>query len=64
MIRWYDWAFAILIADLAQSFLFAGFNALTWWEPLLYGLMAGFLLRMWEDGYCQFRLRVEKNERH
>lgn len=59
MIRWYDYVFAILVADLVQSFIFAGFNALTLWEPLIYGLIAGLIIRGWESGYCQFRLRLE-----
>lgn len=61
MIRWYDWAFAVLIADLVQSFIFAGFNAATLWEPLVYGLMAGLMIRAWDEGYCQFRLKMENN---
>lgn len=59
MIRWYDWVFAVLVADLIQSSIFAGFAATTLWEPLVYGLIAGLLLRAWEEGYCQFRLRLE-----
>jgi len=59
MLRWYDWVFAVMVADLVQSFLFAGFAALTFWEPLLYGFIAGLLIRGWNEGYCQFRLRME-----
>lgn len=63
MIRWYDWVIAVLLADLVQSFLFAGFSATTLWEALVYGAIAGLIFRAWEDSYCQFRLRVE-NERN
>jgi hypothetical protein len=59
MIRWYDWAFAIVLADLVQSFIFAGFFATTVWQPIVYGLIAGLIIRGWLDGYCQFRLRME-----
>lgn len=59
MIRWYDWILAISLADLIQSLIFAGFFSITWWEPLLYGGAAGFLIRSWADIYCQFRLKME-----
>lgn len=59
MIRWYDWVLAFILADLIQSFIFAGFAALTLWEPFVYGLIAGLIVRSWETGYCQFRLRQE-----
>ena len=61
MIRWYDWLLAISLADLIQSFLFAGFSSVVWWEPILYGGAAGYMFRLWVDIYCQFRLKFERD---
>jgi hypothetical protein len=60
-IRWYDYVFALVAADIILSFLIMGFNSTTWWEPLLYGGVAGYLARTWDDVYCNFRLRQEIN---
>jgi hypothetical protein len=61
MLRWYDWVAAVIAADIAQTFLFVGFTALTWWEPLLFGLLAGMVIKVWEEQYCYFRLKQERN---
>mgnify|MGYP000102797794 FL=1 len=61
MIRWYDWAVALLAADAITSFLISGFIATTWWEPILYGLCAGGVWRLWDDTYIPFRKRQEEN---
>ena len=57
MIRWYDYIVALLAADVMMTFMFAGFNSTTWWEPLFFGLIAGFVFRIWEKDYCRFRLK-------
>jgi hypothetical protein len=59
MIRWYDYIVAILAADVMMTFMFAGFNSTTWWEPVFFGLIAGFVFRIWEKNYCRFRLKQE-----
>ena len=59
MIRWYDYIVAILAADVMMTFMFAGFNSTTWWEPLFFGFVAGFVFRIWEKDYCRFRLKQE-----
>ena len=59
MIRWYDYLLAILAADLILAFMLAGFDSTTWWEPLLYGLLAGMVWQAWKIDYCTFRLRQE-----
>ena len=59
MIRWYDYIVALLAADVMMAFMFAGFNSTTWWEPLFFGLIAGFVFRIWEKEYCRFRLKQE-----
>jgi hypothetical protein len=59
MIRWYDYALAILAADAIITFLIAGFLSSVWWEPALYGLCAGILWQFWSKDYCQFRLKQE-----
>jgi hypothetical protein len=41
------------------DFLFRGFFATTWWEPMLYGLLAGMIWQAWKKDYCAFRLRQE-----
>lgn len=59
MIRWYDYIVALLAADVMMTFMFAGFNSTTWWEPLFFGSIAGFVFRIWEKDYCRFRLKQE-----
>lgn len=59
MIRWYDYALAIVAADFMLSVMLWGFAATTWWEPMLYGLTAGMVYQIWTKDYCAFRLRQE-----
>jgi hypothetical protein len=59
MIRWYDYLIAVIMADLMLGLILAGFNSTLWWEPLVFGFLAGFVFRMWEKEYCRFRLRQE-----
>ena len=59
MIRWYDYTLALLAADFMTGFLLKGFSATTWWEPMLYGLLAGMIWNAWKTDYCAFRLRQE-----
>lgn len=62
MIRWYDYVLAILAADFIISFMLSGFSATTWWEPMLYGLLAGMVWQAWSKDYCAFRLRQENEK--
>jgi hypothetical protein len=59
MIRWYDYALAILAADAIITFLIAGFLSSVWWEPALHVLAAGVFWQFWSKDYCQFRLKQE-----
>lgn len=59
MIRWYDWVVAVLFADLTMNLLIAGFSAASLWEPMVYGFVAGLVIRVWETEYCQLRLKME-----
>jgi len=59
MIRWYDYALAVLAADAIITFLLAGFTSSVWWEPMLYGLCAGIIWQFWSKDYCQYRLKKE-----
>lgn len=59
MIRWYDYVVAVLAADFITGFLFAGFVATIWWQPLFYGVLAGVVWQAWNNDYCAFRLKQE-----
>jgi hypothetical protein len=59
MIRWYDWIAAFLVADLAQSFFFIGIYSTVWWQTLLFVLLAGMTVKVWEEQYCEFRKKRE-----
>ena len=59
MIRWYDYVLALIAADFMTHFLFKGFSATTWWEPIVYGLCAGMIWDAWKPNYCNYRLRQE-----
>jgi hypothetical protein len=59
MIRWYDYALAILAADMIIAFLAIGFTSAEWWKSALAGLAAGLIYNVWKQDYCQFRLRQE-----
>lgn len=60
MIRWYDYVFAFLMADLMSFFLIKGTSTSTWWEPILYGLAVGFFYQFWKNTYCILRLKQEQ----
>ena len=63
MIRWYDYAVALLAADFILGFVLWGFMATTWWEPMLAGLSAGLIWQVWKNDYCAFRLRQERTRK-
>ena len=63
MIRWYDYALALLAADFMLGFALWGINAITWWEPMLAGLLAGMVCQGWSKDYCAFRLRQESKRK-
>jgi hypothetical protein len=47
MIRWYDYALAVLAADFIVGFMLWGINATEWWEPMVAGLLAGMVWQAW-----------------
>lgn len=63
MIRWYDYALALLAADFMLGFAQWGINATTWWEPMLAGLLVGMIWQGWSKDYCAFRLRQESTHK-
>lgn len=63
MIRWYDYALALLAADFMLGFALWGINAITWWELMLAGLLAGMVWQGWSKDYCAFRLRQESKRK-
>jgi hypothetical protein len=60
MIRWYDYIVAILAADFILGMIMWILNSTLWWEPMIAGLIVGFVWQAWSKDYCQFRLRQEK----
>jgi hypothetical protein len=63
MLRWYDCILAVLAADFIVGFMLSGFAATTWWEPMLYGLLAGMVWQAWNTDYCNFRKKQEKTRK-
>jgi uncharacterized membrane protein YqaE (UPF0057 family) len=59
MIRWYDWAIAILAADLILAFGLASITGTNFWMNILYGLLGGLVYSLWTVDYCNFRKRQE-----
>ena len=59
MIRWYDWAVAILSADLILAFSIASITGDNFWMNIIYGLLAGLVYSLWTVDYCDFRKRQE-----
>jgi uncharacterized membrane protein YqaE (UPF0057 family) len=59
MIRWYDWAVAILAADLILAFGLASITGDNFWMNILYGLLGGLVYSLWTVDYCNFRKRQE-----
>jgi len=59
MIRWYDWAVAILAADLMLAFSIASITGDNFWINILNGLLAGLVYSLWTVDYCDFRKRQE-----
>ena len=59
MIRWYDWAVAILAADLILAFSIASITGDNVWINILNGLLAGLVYSLWTVDYCDFRKRQE-----
>lgn len=60
MVRWYDYVAAFLAADFIFFFFAKGATSSTFWEPLAYGLLAGFIWRFWVKEYCNIRLKMEQ----
>jgi hypothetical protein len=59
MIRWYDWAIAILAADIILSFSIASITSDNFWMNISYGLLAGLVYSLWTVDYCDLRKRQE-----
>jgi hypothetical protein len=59
MIRWYDWAVAILAADLILAFSIASITGDNVWINILNGLLAGLVYSLWTVDYCDLRKRQE-----
>ena len=59
MLRWYDWAVAILAADLMLAFSIASITGDNVWINILNGLLAGFVYSVWTVDYCNIRKRQE-----
>jgi hypothetical protein len=62
MIRWYDYILAIIAADFILAAIVAGFLSDVWWNSLIFGMLAGFAISLWNNQYCEFRLKQENNK--
>jgi hypothetical protein len=62
VIRWYDWAFAFITADLMLAFVISSLTAENMLWNMLYGFCAGLMYSIWSQDYCRFRLIQEKNK--
>lgn len=60
MIRWYDWAVAILAADLIVAFSVASITSENFWANIIFGLLAGFVYSAWTVDYCNIRKKQEQ----
>jgi hypothetical protein len=62
MVRWYDYCFAFLFADLITALLFySTFQAELAWQIIFSGFAIGLLFRLWTDFYCKKRKTIEEN---
>lgn len=59
MIRWYDWALALLAADLMFSNIVLALFAEVWYMNIIGGIGAYFVWDLWNDTYIPFRKRQE-----
>lgn len=60
MIRWYDYIVAVLVADVIFHGMLFGFTGTTFWHGIVGGAIAGLTYRVWEDLYCQYRVKMEQ----
>lgn len=59
MIRWYDWAVAILAADLMLAFSMASITSDNVWMNIIYYLLVAVVYSLWTVDYCNIRKRQE-----
>jgi hypothetical protein len=59
MIRWYDWAAAVFVADWIVASAIASVTAAVWWQSALSVALVYMLFVLWDD-WCQWRLERER----
>jgi len=59
MIRWYDYLVAILAADFLITNVHIAFTADVLWINILGAVAAYFVWNLWNDTYCNYRLKAE-----
>jgi hypothetical protein len=60
MIRWYDYAWAILVADLLTGLIINASTAETFWVQIGISVLFALIWDLWSNIYCQVRLRMEE----
>jgi hypothetical protein len=58
MIRWYDYAVAVLAAYFISDSIILSLTASTWFEPLFFAGAAYLFYDLWMD-YCNIRKNIE-----
>jgi len=62
MIKWYDWAVAFLAADFFVANVVIAVSGPIWYIQMLGVVGAYFVLDLWTNSYCTFRLRRQQNK--
>lgn len=57
MIRWYDWVFAVLAADLIAAMLLAPSESLA--TSVTQGIVIGLVYVIWVEVYMPYRQKIE-----
>ena len=59
MIRWYDWIFAFIAADLMLTTLLILLTSTNMFLTFFSALSVFFLFDVWDKYYCKFRVKLK-----
>jgi hypothetical protein len=64
IVRWYDYVFTLVVADIMAGWFLAGvfYEGAFWAAPFIYGAGIGVLNYFYTDWYCNTRKQMEDNE--